>query len=129
MLKFVRGFLLGKRLKSFARLMTWNRRRREQLAKQVASDALEIFRGGLAVYLNDTHGEPRTDSDMLDLLHEQRICILVILHAVQDSDARKFLTLGLIEQLFHPMTGGIPLRSGSFEIHRPPIQRTDAENS
>lgn len=116
------------RLTRFVKRMISIRQIRESLAHQAGSDALGLFLGGLAAYLNDTHGAPKTDSELRVLLHEQRICMLVLLHAVQDKNARKFLTLGLIEWLSRPPTGEIVLRSGEFEIRAPPIPQTGDEN-
>ena len=123
----VRVFGLTKQFKRFVKSMTWTRQRREEQARQAASDVLDLLFGGVAAYLSDTHGGPKTDSDMLVLYQEQKTCILVALHAVLDKDARRFLTLGLIERL-SLQTPAILLRSGQFEIAQPPTPRTAGEN-
>src|SRR5271163_67279 len=105
----------------------WSRQERKRQAKMAASDALELLHGGLAAYLSDTHGAPKTLCDSLDLLDERRICILALLHAVQDRDARKFLELGLIKWLSVP-TWEIVFRSGVYMTVHLPTRSTDETN-
>lgn len=124
---FARVFGLMKRLRTFARNMISSRQQRQELAYKAASDALDLFNGGLAAYLSDTLGAPNTDSEYQALLRERQICMLVMLHVALDADARRFLIGGLIGHLLYPATE-IRLRSGAFEIHRPPIRRTVDEN-
>lgn len=102
----------------------WSRPDREIQQRMVACDVLDLLAGGIAVYLSDTHGQPKTDSDARDLLNERKICILAALRAVQDPGVRRFLENGLIEQLLSRQTA-IVFRSGKFAKVPLPIRSTD----
>lgn len=124
MRRFAHVFPPYRALRNFVARITSTRQENAIRRMQAGDDALSLLVGGLAAYLNDSHGPPKTDSALLDLLIEKRICILAVLHAVQDSDARKYLISGLIE-LLSSRTTAIVLRSGRFETYRPPIPPID----
>jgi hypothetical protein len=106
--------------------MLKRRLKKEQVYKDGLT-ALALWDGGLAVYLSDLHGEPKTVSEARALLDDRKHCIRAMLRAVRDPVARKFLIAGLIElQSFR--TRVIQLRSGVFTMHRLPIPPTDETN-
>ncbi len=125
---YVRVFSRTPAWMRFVERWLWNRQERKIQAKMAACDALEALRGGVAAYLNDTHGMPKTLCDSVDLLAERRIYILALLHAVRDSTARKYLENGLTEWLSSPIVA-TELRSGIFFTVHLQTPSTDETNS